>query len=205
MDLIFQFAFNLLMLSGIILIVSWIDKVQRSVIISLAIFNVVIFILSTIFSNHEMSLGSGLGMFALFTLMRYRSEPIKITEMSYILVVVCLGILNAIYPGILTFLQIVILEASILIIMIVLLKVMKVEKPSYKVKYEKMELLKPEKYSQLKSDLQNRLSREILAIEIELVNFHEQYANLKITFAGDDFEAKDNNIRPITEQLQKVG
>ena len=82
---------------------------------------------------------------------------------------------------------------------------MKVEKPSYKVKYEKMELLKPEKYSQLKSDLQNRLSREILSIEIEMVNFHEQYANLKVTFTGDDFEAKDNYIRPLTEQLQRVG
>ena len=80
---------------------------------------------------------------------------------------------------------------------------MKDEKPSYKIKYEKMELLKPEKYSQLKSDLQNRLSREILAIEIELVNFHEQYAHLKVTF-GDDFEAKYNNIKPITKRLQKV-
>ena len=137
MDLFFQFVFNILMLSGIIVIVTFLDKVSRQFTISLAILNLVIFILSTIFSNQEMSIGSGLGMFALFTLIRYRSEQLRLAELSYILVAVCMGILNAVYPGILTFFQIAILEISMLLILVVLLKILKTDKSIYKIRYEK--------------------------------------------------------------------
>jgi len=204
MDLFFQFIFNILMLSGIIVIVSFLDKVSRQFTISLAILNMVIFILSTIFSNQEMSIGSGLGMFALFTLIRYRSEQLRMAELSYILVAVCMGILNAVYPGILTFFQIAILEISMLLILVILLKTLKADKSIYKIRYEKLDLLKPEKFILLKRDLQNRLGSEISSIEIESFNFHEQYANLKVTFTGNSFDANDNKIRILNEQLQKT-
>ena len=203
MDLFFQFVFNILMLSGIIVIVSFLDKVSRQFIISLAILNLVIFILSTIFSNQEMSIGSGLGMFALFTLIRYRSEQLRLAELSYILVAVCMGILNAVYPGILTFFQIAILEISMLLILVVLLKILKTDKSIYKIRYEKLDLLKPEKFNLLKRDLQNRLGSEISSIEIEFFNFQEQYANLKVTYTGKCLDESDSKIRMLNEQHQK--
>lgn len=194
MELYSQFLFNILILSGINAVVYFLGRTSRSFIISLAILNLVIFILSIIFRSQEISIGSGLGMFALFTLIRYRSEQLKLTEISYILIAICVGILNAVYPGILTFFQIAILEISILVILMILLKVFNPEQILYKIKYEKLELLKTGKSQLLKRDLQNRLGGEISKIDIESINFPEQYANLKVTLSGNSYKTPDENI-----------
>ena len=84
------------------------------------VFNMVIFLLSSVITNFEVGIGSGLGLFALFTMIRYRSEPLTIMEMSYILIAVCFGFVNAIYPAVFSFYQIAILEIFILLILAVL-------------------------------------------------------------------------------------
>ena len=160
------------------------SKCRATFIIALMVFNMVIFLLSSVINNFEVGIGSGLGLFALFTMIRYRSEPLPIIEMSYLLIAVCFGFVNAIYPNILAFSQIAILE--VLILAFLTLTVWKFQAPKLgnlrkqKVRYEQLELLKPQNITTLTKDLESRLGIQIHSIDIENINFSENFANLAI-------------------------
>jgi len=181
-DLILRLCINLITTAGVIAIVFNLDAVRKTFVISLAIFNMVIFCLSLIFQSHELSLGSGLGLFALFTLIRYRSEPLRISELSYILICACLGIMNAIFPASSGTWQLIVLNSvliSIVAIMLWLSRDNKVQE-SYKIRYERLELLRPEYRITLISDLEQRLGRTVENVDIESINYPEHYASLKV-------------------------
>ena len=182
MDLILRLFINLITTAGVIAIVFNLDAVRKTFVISLAIFNMVIFCLSLIFQSHELSLGSGLGLFALFTLIRYRSEPLRISELSYILICACLGIMNAIFPAEGGFWQLLVLNGVLLSIVGLMLWMAmdRNVRESYKIRYERLELLRPEYRITLIADLQQRLGRIVEDVDIESINYPEHYASLKV-------------------------
>jgi hypothetical protein len=55
-------------------------------------FNLIIFALCTVLHNVDLSIGSGFGLFAVFTMMRYRSEQLQIKDMTYLLILIGLGL-----------------------------------------------------------------------------------------------------------------
>jgi len=201
MDLIYRFVFDLVMLSGLLIIVCRMDRVQRAFIISLAIFNLILFCISAVFSNHEFSVGSGLGLFALFTMIRYRSEPIRMIEMSYLVVAVGFGILNAVSIIDISFMYIMILQVSLLAVLYFMLLQLRPEKISYKIRYEKLEFLKPENSRLLRNDIENRLGDNVISIRIESINYLDGYANLKVSFSSNG-ETLRNKIIAISDANQ---
>ena len=62
-------------------------------------FNFITFTLCSLLQNTPIELGFALGLFAVFGILRYRTEPIRIHELTYLFIVIGLGILNAIVPG----------------------------------------------------------------------------------------------------------
>jgi len=178
MIIIYQILIDLFMLAGLMMIVALTQR-KRHFILPLAVINLVIFSLTMVIYGQDLSIGSGLGLFAMFTLMRYRSKPLDPVEMSFLLVAICFGVLNAVYPNIFSIYIVLILESLILMILYIMLRFCAKTKLQ-KITYEKLELLKPDKHNLLIIDLERRFNRQIKDVTIDSINFSESVAILSV-------------------------
>ena len=159
---------------------------KKSFIFNLFIFNLIIFGLSTVLTRIDLSVGSGFGLFAIFTMMRYRSEQIDMKDMAYLLIMIGLGFINSTGYEAVGFEQIILLNFVITGVVFGLEKMYFTKKKnSQKIKYDKVELLKPKYTHLLHRDLSLRLGKEVLGVKIENVNFIEGFATLKVYYDND--------------------
>lgn len=182
---------------------------KKSFIFNLFIFNLVIFGLSTVLTRIELSVGSGFGLFAIFTMMRYRSEQINMKDMAYLLIMIGLGFINSAGYDVVGYEEIIFLNFVITGVVYGLEKVYFANKKNrQKIKYDKIELLKPKYNHLLYRDLSLRLGKEIIKVKIENVNFIEGHATLKVYY-GDDYhlhinEDGDQIILNHNEEINRI-
>ena len=151
--------------------------------ISIAIFFIVFFM---IFVLEEMkgktSLGIGIGLFGIFSIMRYRTDTMPVREMTYLFVIIALSLVNAISEGV----PMIELAITNLIFFVAVwfcewrLKVL----PSKIIQYDKMELIVPERKNELIADLERRLGLEIMQVEVGAIDFIRDMAMVKIRYRG---------------------
>ena len=146
-----------------------------------AVFNIVIFLITYLFNKVDLSLGAAFGLFAVFGIMRYRSEDISIKNLTYIFIVIAIGLISAIAKG--SWEEISFYNFIILLITFILEsnRIMRVES-SKLIYYDNVELLKPEKREELLNDLKARTGYTILRIEIERIDFLKDSAVLRVYF-----------------------
>lgn len=205
-DLIIRLLFNSFIAFVILHFVYKQYNKKRTFIFNLFIFNLVIFGLSTVLTRIELSVGSGFGLFAIFTMMRYRSEQINMKDMAYLLIMIGLGFINSADYQIVGYEEIVLLNIVVTIVVYSLERVYFANrKNSQKIEYDKVELLKPKYNHLLKRDLSLRLGKEVMEVKIENVNFIEGHATLKVYY-GDDYllHVKDDGDEIIFNHNEEI-
>ena len=178
-----RFVFNFIIASTIILLIYRRNSNNKDFCFTLFSFNLIIFALCTILNNVELSIGSGFGLFAVFTMMRYRSEQLQIKDMTYLLILVGLGFVNATYSSSIGILEIVFLNISILVILMVMEKLMfKKNVVKQKIKYNQLDLLKVGNKPTLRQDLENKLGARVEDIQVDSINYLDGSANLVVRY-----------------------
>jgi hypothetical protein len=201
-DLAIRFAINLL---SVFIAVEFIRrrlaKADSSPFI-LYVFNLVLFLVSAILSRTELSIGSGFGLFAVFTMIRYRSEQLSGKEMAYLLVMAALGLINSIPSATFT-LPAVILLNTLTLLLIALLEAKSVRPATLqKIKYDRLELLKPQHRELLHRDLLLRLGKKVLEVNIENINFLEGVASLKVRLGEDYLPSEGIRVAQLVQEHQ---
>ena len=141
------------------------------------------------------TMGVGLGLFGIFSIMRYRTDTIPVREMTYIFIVISLSVVHAMASsqGIYEFGQLVgtpLLEL-ICIDVITIIAVAACEaslktEASKIVQYDRIELVKPEKKDELIADLESRLGLEITNVRVGAVDLLRDMAMLRVYYKGSD-------------------
>jgi hypothetical protein len=149
------------------------------------IFNVIIFMLSYVLQSNEMSMGAAFGLFAVFSMIRYRTEDISARDMTYLFVVIALGMLNAVHEEKNTtdMLYLVVYNA-ILVLAVFLLEsslIMKRENMQ-SIQYEHIQNIKPENREILIADLSERTGLKVHRVEIGKIDFLRDTAIVKIYY-----------------------
>ena len=128
-----------------------------------------------------------LGLFAIFGIIRYRTDAIDIKEMTYLFVVIGVSVINSLANKKMSYAEII--GANVLIISILYaierywaLK----QEESKSVVYENIENIKPENYQILKTDLENRTGLQINKITIGKVDFLKDTAELTIFYFSNN-------------------
>ena len=149
-------------------------------------FNLVLFLIAALLSKAQLSIGSGFGLFAAFTIIRYRSEQLNAKEIAYLLLMASLALINAIASQYMPLSAIAML--NIIALGLIVLLELRSERPAatQKIKYDKLDLLKPQYRDYLIKDLTLRLGKVVEEINIENINFIDGIANLKIR-TGEDY------------------
>ena len=151
--------------------------------ITIAIFFIVFFM---IFVLEEMkgktSLGIGIGLFGIFSIMRYRTDAMPVREMTYLFVIIALSLVNAISEGV-PMVELIITNLIFLVAVWLLewrLKVL----PSKIIQYDRMDLIQPDRKADLIADLEKRLGLKIIQVEVGSVDFIRDMAMVKIRYRG---------------------
>lgn len=145
------------------------------------IFNLIIFLISFILNKVEMSMGAAFGLFAVFSMLRYRTEGISMKDMTYLFLVIAIGLLTAVSKGSwdeLSLLNIIIIGFTYILESDIFIK----KESSKTIQYENIELIKPENKTDLINDLEARTGIKINRIAITKVDFLKDTALIKIYY-----------------------
>ncbi len=145
------------------------------------IFNLIIFLISFILNKVEMSMGAAFGLFAVFSMLRYRTEGISMKDMTYLFLVIAMGLLTAVSKG--SWDEFLLLNLIIIGFTYILESNIFIKKESSKtIQYENIELIRPENKAELINDLESRTGIKINRIAITKVDFLKDTALIKIYY-----------------------
>jgi hypothetical protein len=154
---------------------------NREYIFTFFIFNVIIFLITYLLNKVEMSMGAAFGLFAVFSMLRYRTEDISIKDMTYLFLVIAMGLINAVSKG--SWDELMLLSLIIILITWLLESNVLIKKETSKiVLYENIELIKPENRHLLLADLEKRLGVKINQVTIGKIDFLRDSAQVHVHY-----------------------
>ncbi|MBP5190254.1 MAG: DUF4956 domain-containing protein [Bacteroidales bacterium] len=190
---------KLLVLFGINLLVCWIithffyyrKSRRRDYYFTYMLFSTAIFLILYNLQNMKIEVGIALGLFGIFSMIRYRTEQLPIREMTYLFVLIAISIVNG--AGMASSYASFIATNVIFILLIWILEAvgMSNRKAQKIITYEKIDLIKPDKREELLSDLKTRTGLDIVKVQVGSIDFLKDIAFLKVTYIPDDPEPND--------------
>ncbi|MEK6615844.1 MAG: DUF4956 domain-containing protein [Bacteroidota bacterium] len=145
------------------------------------IFNLIIFLITYMMNKVEMSMGAAFGLFAVFSIMRYRSEDISIKDLTYLFLVIAIGLITAVSKG--GWDELSLINAIIIIVTLLLETNLLMKRELGKsVSYENIEMIKPENHEKLLEDLRTRTGLNIHRFSITKIDFLRDRATIRVYY-----------------------
>ena len=194
--LLMRFFFNLLVCWIIIQFFYYRKSRRKDYYFTFMLFGVTVFLLLFLLQSIPMQIGFALGLFAIFGMIRYRTETVQIREMTYLFVIIGISVVNGLAMEV-PYASVIIANLFFIIIIWALESNKVLKHTSNKiVLYEKIALIKPEKHNELLADLKERTGLDIIKIEIGHIDFLRDVAYIKVYYKGNSNEI--NTIDNIT-------
>jgi len=194
--LLFRFSFNLIICWIIIQFFYYKKSNRRDYYFTFMLFSVTVFLLIFLMDSVSMQIGFAFGLFAIFGIIRYRTETVPIREMTYLFVVIGISVVNGLTAGI----SCAVLALTNLLFIIVVWALESnrwLKHTSCKIiRYEKIHLIKPEMHNELISDLKERTGLDITKIEVGHIDFLRDIAYINVFYNSASNEI--NTIDSIT-------
>jgi len=150
-------------------------------------FNTLIFFMVYMMNNVDVGIGFGFGLFAVFSILRYRTITVHIKEMTYLFMVITVAVINALITPNFSYIELFLANGLIIAMTYLLEKLMVRQTLSvYDVIYEKIENITPENRGALEKDLRERTGLNITDIEIRNIDFLRDVVNIKLYYDQND-------------------
>ena len=183
MNLIIRFGFNLFIAFVIIKLIYHRNHTNNDFVFTYFMFNSLIFFFAFLLGKITINIGFAFGMFAVFAILRYRTNPIPIKEMTYLFIVITIGVINALSNSEVSL-------AALLFTNIALVSLTYFLETYWQknllaritIEYEKIENIKPEKRDTLLADLKERTGLNIQSFEFRRMNFLRDTARIRIYY-----------------------
>lgn len=186
-NVILRFSFNLLVAFVIIKLIYHRDYKGNDFVFTYFMFNTLIFFFAYILGNLDINMAFGFGLFAVFAILRYRTDPIPIKEMTYLFIVITIGVINALSANQVVFTELLFANFSIVLLTFLLERHWVNNLPddglsTKTVVYNDMEMIKPENHQALINDLSQKTGLSVISIKVGRINFIENHANIKLYY-----------------------
>ncbi|HQQ01876.1 MAG TPA: DUF4956 domain-containing protein [Bacteroidales bacterium] len=184
-ELIARFLFNLLSLVILVRYIYYRTSKRKTYLFTYMLIGITIFSLSYLLENVQLQLGMALGLFAVFGILRYRTDNMPIKEMTYLFVVIALSIVNALTTGI-SLAELVFTNAVVLIAVALSEYYWMYRHESSKpIVYDNLEYIKPQNKKLFIEDLERRTGLKINRVEVGQIDFDRQNVKLVIYYFYD--------------------
>ncbi len=154
---------------------------NRDLLFTYLIFNLIIFFICFVLNQVEMSMGAAFGLFAVFSMLRYRTEDISIRDMTYLFLVIAIGLLNSVSDG--QWETLLVLNGIIVgFTWLLETPTLRKREAYHNIMYEHIELITPEKRADLIADLQTRTGLKIHKVAVQKIDFLRDSVALRIYY-----------------------
>lgn len=143
----------------------------------------------------DIDTGMGLGLFAIFGIIRYRTDAIEIKEMTYLFMVIGLSVVNALASNQLSIAEMSLINIFLVILTFILEFVWLMKHETRKtIIYERIDLITPEKASEMKQDIEVRTGLSINRFEIGKIDFLNDTAQVRVFYYAEEQEFSDYHV-----------
>lgn len=186
-EIALHFAANLLSCWIIVRLIYQSKAKRRDYVFTFTMVSASVFLLCRMLSGVELDLAFALGLFAIFGIIRYRTNAVPIREMTYLFLVIAVAVMNALAPLSMDILEVGVGNAALWVLAMLLERVLFVEHlVTKRVVYDRIELLQEGRREELKADISKRIGEEVERIDIGDVNLLRETAVIKVSFRGED-------------------
>jgi hypothetical protein len=186
-ELLVRSAFNFLIVGYIVRYLYYPVTKNKDYLFTYLLISVTVFFLCFLLENVKLELGFALGLFAIFGIIRYRTDAIPIKEMTYLFIVIGISVMNALVNKKISHAEVIFTNVMFIAITYGLEKIWLLKHESRKnITFEKIELILPERKEELLADLKERTGLNITRVEIRNIDFLRDTANLRIFYFEDE-------------------
>mgnify|MGYP001501413666 FL=1 len=181
--LIVKTVFNLTVITIIVRYIYYPITKNKDYLFTYFLISLTVFLLCILLDNVKLQLGFALGLFAIFGIIRYRTDPIPIKEMTYLFLVIGISVVNALSNKKITHAELLFANSIIIFVAYGLERLWLLKHETRKnITYEKIELIVPEKRKELLEDLRKRTGIDIIRVEVRRIDFLRDTANIRIFY-----------------------
>jgi hypothetical protein len=185
LKLVVRFVINFTFLTLIIRYIYYKNTPRKNYLFTFYMISIISFFICFALKKFEMEVGMGLGLFAIFGIIRYRTNAMRIREMTYLFLVIGLAVIDAL-AGKLSYAELFFINGVVWFMVYVMENWWLQNHESDKVvTYEKIENIKPQNFALLHADLEERTGLKINRVQIGKVDFLRDTAEVKIYYFQD--------------------
>ena len=182
-EMLVRFTFNLVVAYIIIKLIYHRDHKGNDFVFTYFMFNSLIFFFAYILGNLDVNIAFGFGLFAVFAILRYRTDPIPIKEMTYLFIVITIGVINALSANNVAFSEVLFANAAIVVLTYYLERywVNNLLK-SKAIVYDDLGKIAPEKNQELIDELSEKTGLSLLRAKVGRINFKSNRVNIRVYY-----------------------
>jgi hypothetical protein len=182
-ELLMGFAANLFVAFIIVRFIYYPVKQNKNYVFTFLAFNTIIFFVMSLLTTIELSIGAGFGLFAIFSVLRYRTNPMPARDMTYLFILIGLPVINSSLLAGAGWNAVLIANTAVVTVLYLLENGWGFHyEQSQRITYERIDLIRPENYDLLLADLRQRTGLPIKRAEIGQINFLRDSAEIKVFY-----------------------
>jgi hypothetical protein len=185
--LLFKFGINFIFLIVIVRAIYYKVKDDKDYVFTFIMFNILTFFICFLLRKVPMEMGFALGLFAVFGILRYRTEAIPIRQMTYLFIVIGISMINALSNKSISIFEVLFTNGFITLITYLVDSVwfQSIEE-SKNILYEKIDLIKPDNQEKMMKDLKQRTGLPIHAVKVDKIDFLRDTASITIYYNREE-------------------
>jgi hypothetical protein len=184
--LVIRFAFNFLVTVILIRFIYYPHSKRKDYFFIFMIFSTIVFLLCFMLGKVAVQMGFALGLFAIFGILRYRTDTIPIKEMTYLFLLVGTAVINSLSDKTVSWSELFFANLAIVLITWYLEQIWMKKREGYMdIRYEKIELINPARHAELLEDIKKRTGLNVYRFSIDKINFMKDTARVRIFYRED--------------------
>jgi hypothetical protein len=178
-----RFGFNLIATFFVVVMLYARNSKRKEFYFSYFAISVAVFMLVFLLQDVTLELGFALGLFAIFGIIRYRTDAIPIKEMTYLFVIIAVSVINALSKDFLGYLELTLVNILLVGALWILEHILMLrQEDSLQIVYENIENIHEDRENELIADLEKRTGIKIRRYRIDKVDFLRDVARITIWF-----------------------
>ena len=162
------------------------------------------FMLIYVLGDVKLKAGIALGLFAIFSIIRYRTEQVAIREMTYLFIIIAISAINGLIVSELSYGEVIIINLLFIFSIWICESKLLISHYSYKViKYDNINLITPDKKQELIADLEKRTGLKIEKVEVGAIDFLKDAVIVKMYYRSNESNnSVDTTLKTPTDEYK---
>ena len=193
--LLLRLAINLTFLTIIIRYLYYSKTRRKDYLFTYYLIGTITFFLCFGLKKLDIDTGMGLGLFAIFGIIRYRTDSLKPKEMTYLFLIIGISVVNALASNQVSIAEVAVINVVVVLLTFILENVWLMKHETRKtINYERIDLITPDKNEEMKADLEKRTGLIINRVEVGKIDFLNDTAQVRIFYYADEQTLSDYHV-----------